>query len=123
MSWYGPLVIGAQGIYYLNEDRVEGENPLARFGPNASQHLRRTDSFPNCPDILVNSFYDPHNNEGCAFEELIGFHGGLGGTQNQPFILHPAELLVDGELIGAASVYRMCKGWLNELHNGASQGT
>jgi uncharacterized membrane protein YvlD (DUF360 family) len=119
---HGPLAIGARGIYYLNEDRVEGENPLAPFGPNAPQHLRRTDSFPNCPDILVNSFYDPENDEGCAFEELIGFHGGLGGTQNQPFILHPAELPVNGELIGAANVYRMCKGWLNELHNGTSQG-
>ncbi|MBP7043874.1 MAG: phage holin family protein [Chloroflexi bacterium] len=112
---HGPLVMGAKGIYYLNEDRIEGENPLALFGANAPDHLRRTDSFPNCPDIVVNSFYNPETNEGCAFEELIGFHGGMGGPQTQPFILHPAELKVEGELIGAASVYHTCKGWLNQF--------
>jgi len=112
----GAVVIGENGVYYLDEDRIEGENPLALFGPRAAQHLRRTDSFPNCPDILVNSFYDPVKNEGAAFEELIGFHGGLGGTQTRPFLLHPVELKVDGDLVGAAAVYKTCKGWLNQLH-------
>ena len=116
---HGPIAMGARGIYHLQTDEIEGENPLAAFGPHAADHLRRTDSFPNCPDILVNSFYDPATNEGCAFEELIGFHGGMGGPQTQPFLLHPAELTVDGELIGAAAVYRACKGWLNELHAAA----
>ena len=68
----------------------------------------------------MNSFYDPEKNEGCAFEELIGFHGGMGGTQTQPFLLHPAELDVQGELVGAASIYRVCKGWLQELQGEAS---
>lgn len=112
----GPVVFGANGRYYLKDDRIEGENPLAEFGPNAAHHLRRTDSFPNCPDILVNSFYDPEKDEGCAFEELIGFHGGMGGTQTHPFILHPAELKVgDADLIGAASVHRLGKSWLEQL--------
>jgi hypothetical protein len=75
---------------------------------------------PRCPDILVNSFYNPEKDEGCAFEELIGFHGGMGGTQTMPFQLHPAELVVEGDLVGAASVYQVCKGWLNELQNGNS---
>jgi hypothetical protein len=111
------VVIGKNGRYYLKDDRIEGENPLAFFGPHAAHHLRRTDSFSNCPDILVNSFYDPIKDEGCAFEELIGFHGGLGGLQTQPFLLHPVELPVEGELIGAAAVYKTCKGWLNQLHH------
>jgi putative membrane protein len=119
----GPVVMGANGAYYLADDRVEGENPLTPFGSNAPAHLRRTDGFPNCPDILVNSFYDPENNEGAAFEELIGFHGGLGGTQTQPFLMHPSELSVDGELIGAVSVYQVCKGWLNLLQNGGGTGS
>ncbi len=112
----GPVVLGSQGTYYLQDDRVDGTNPLEDFGPNAASHLRRTDSFPNCPDILVNSFYDSKGNEGAAFEELIGFHGGLGGYQTQPFIMHPAELKVSGEMVGTANVYRVCKGWLDELH-------
>jgi putative membrane protein len=118
---HGPVVMSAKGTYYLQDDRVEGANPLTQFGSNAPDHLRRTDSFPNCPDILVNSFFNPDKNEGCAFEELIGFHGGLGGTQTQPFLMHPAELSVRGELIGAASVYHACKDWLNQLHNGGME--
>ena len=31
----GPMVIGAEGIYYLNTDRIEGKNPLENFGENA----------------------------------------------------------------------------------------
>jgi putative membrane protein len=118
---YGPVVIGAKGMYFLADDRIEGQNPLEGFGTNAADHLRRTDSFPNCPDILVNSFYDPEKNEGCAYEELIGFHGGMGGMQTQPFILHPVELKTNGELVGAASIYRLCKGWLNELHGSSDE--
>jgi uncharacterized membrane protein YvlD (DUF360 family) len=113
----GAMVIGANGVYHLEDDRIEGENPLALFGPNAAHHLRRTDSFDNCPDIVVNSFYDPAKNEGCAFEELVGFHGGLGGTQTQPFIFHPAELKVDGNLVGAASVYELGKRWLVQVQS------
>ena len=90
---------------------------MALFGLHAVQNLRRTDSSRNnCPDILVNSFYDPEKDEGCAFEELIGFHGGMGGAQTHPFVLHPVELKApDGELIGVASVHQLAKGWLIEL--------
>ncbi len=76
--------------------RVEGEDPLAPFSPNAPRHLLRTDGFPHVADIMVGSFYDPDLEEGCAFEELISFHGGLGGPQTRPFILHPAELAGPG---------------------------
>ena len=39
---------------------------------------------------MVGSFYDPELDEGCAFEELISFHGGLGGPQTRPFVLFPS---------------------------------
>ena len=80
----GAVVIGAKGRNYLDQNRVEGEDPLDGFGDNAAQHLRRTDTFPNAPDILVNSFCNHENNEVAAFEELIGSHGGLGGLQLMP---------------------------------------
>ncbi len=112
----GAVVIGAGGRTYLANDRVEGENPLAGFGPNAADHLRRTDGFPDAPDILVNSFYRVETNEVAAFEELIGSHGGLGGFQTQPFVLFPAEWQVEeGDLVGAAAVYRQFKDWLDRL--------
>ena len=77
-----------------------------RFSPHARHHLRRTDGFPHVADIMVNSFYDPQMDEGCAFEELISFHGGLGGGQTRPFILHPVSLaLPDEPIVGAAAVH------------------
>ena len=57
------------------------------FSPTAHLHLRRTDGFEHVADIMVGSFYDPELDEGCAFEELISFHGGLGGLADPPFIL------------------------------------
>jgi len=45
-----------------------------------------------------------------AFEELIGSHGGLGGTQSKPFILHPSEWdLGKEEIVGAENVCRIFK--------------
>lgn len=110
------VVIGKNGRYYLNDDRIEGENPLTGFGPNAARHLKRYNQFPDAPDLYINSFYNVETNEVAAFEELIGCHGGMGGYQTRPFILHPKTLpITEPELVGAASVYRQFKHWLAEL--------
>jgi len=108
----GPVVLGARGVRRLAEGSVEGEDPLAAFPPNASRHLLRTDGFAGVADIMVNSFYDPVTEEGCAFEDLISFHGGLGGPQTRPFMLHPACLPVPSEpLVGAPAVNELLRGW------------
>jgi putative membrane protein len=125
---HGPVVIGSGGRCYLNDGLVEGEDPLEGFGANAAAHLRRTDSFPDAPDVLVNSFCNPETNEVAAFEELIGSHGGLGGWQAQPFLLHPAEWEVSRDpIVGAEALYRVLKGWVDQLASeegsrGESQG-
>ena len=113
----GGMVIGKNGIYYLNTDEIVGENPLDGFGKNAAMHLKRQNSFDNMPDIMVNSFYDSENNEVCAFEELIGSHGGLGGDQTKPFILYPSDWQDPGELIGASSIYNFLKKEIEELES------
>ena len=91
LAEHGPVALGASGAHYLADGRIEGEDPLATFSPTAPRHLLRTDGFAHVADIMVGSFYDPDLDEGCAFEELISFHGGLGGSQTRPFILHPAQ--------------------------------
>jgi uncharacterized membrane protein YvlD (DUF360 family) len=109
---HGAVALGARGAHYLDEERVEGEDPLALFPPNAARHLRRTDGFSNVADIMVGSFYDPSLDEGCAFEELISFHGGLGGPQTRGFILSPPALtLPERELVGAAAVHAQLLEW------------
>jgi uncharacterized membrane protein YvlD (DUF360 family) len=116
----GAVALGARGAHYLNADRVEGEDPLAPFGPNAAGHLRRTDAFPHCPDVMVNSAYWDETGEVAAFEELVGSHGGMGGTQSHPFVLHPADLAWPGEpVIGAEHVHRILRGWLAGLGHSA----
>ena len=81
----------ATATHYLADGRVEGEDPLAPSRRTRRGHLLRTDGFEHVADIMVGSFYDPALDEGCAFEELISFHGGIGGPQTRPFLLYPAD--------------------------------
>jgi hypothetical protein len=112
----GPLVLGPGGLRRLGDDGIEGEDPLVPFGPTAADHVRRTDAYRHCPDLVVNGTYWSELDEVGAFEELVGSHGGLGGTQSHPFVMHPPELSWPAEpVIGAASVHRIFRGWLAGL--------
>ncbi|HEX5609040.1 MAG TPA: phage holin family protein [Solirubrobacterales bacterium] len=117
---FGAIAVGKGGTHFLDEDRVEGEDPLEPFGPRAADHLRRTDGFPHCADLMLNSTYWPQFGEVAAFEELVGSHGGMGGTQAHPFVLHPAELAwPEGDMVGAEQVHRVFRDWLVGLgHEG-----
>ena len=108
----GPLVLGAHGLRRLNDGAVEGDDPLASFSPTAARHLLRTDGFEHVADIMVGSFYDPNLDQGCAFEELISFHGGIGGPQTRAFVLAPRRLQLPAEpIVGAAAVHDLLAGW------------
>jgi len=112
----GPTVLGKNGKYFLKGDRIEGENPLANFRARAPKHLLRTHSFKHCPDILVNSLWDVQKREGAAFEELVGFHGGMGGDQSHPFLFFPSDWdIAKEEIVGAENVYRALKGTLDRI--------
>ena len=118
----GNMAIGKNGTYYLDSDEIIGENPLEGFGKNIVRHLKRNVSFKYTPDILVNSFYDEENDEVCAFEELVGSHGGAGGSQSKPFILYPSSWNIDeGEIVGAESIYRILKSNLKKLKEGTNE--
>ena len=113
---HGAVALGAGGIHYLEQGVVDGDDPLSPFGPSAPHHLRRTDAFPHVGDLMIGSFYEPDLDEGCAFEELISFHGGLGGPQTEPFILHPVSLEAPPEpIVGAEAVHGVLLGWRQQL--------
>jgi hypothetical protein len=61
---------------------------------------------------MVGSFYEPGAGRGvCAFEELISFHGGLGGPQTRA--VHPpsGRPTASGEpIVGAAAVHGVLVG-------------
>src|SRR5215203_6278516 len=111
----GSLVLGSGGTRRLSDDYVTGEDPLDGFGPNAADHLRRTDGFAHCPDILVNCMYDAEANEVAPFEEFMGSHGGLGGWQSLPFALVPSEWSDPGQpIVGVRAMHDAIRAWLTE---------
>jgi uncharacterized membrane protein YvlD (DUF360 family) len=116
----GAMAIGKRGVNFLDQGSVEGVDPLAPFGPNAAEHVRRTDGFPHCPDIVLNSALWPEFDEVAAFEELVGSHGGMGGTQSFPFVLHPADLKwSNAPIVGAERAHRILRDWLAALGHSA----
>ena len=118
----GPVAIGPRGLHRLATGDVEGEDPLAAFGPNARGDMLRAAGFPNAPDIYLNSSHDPELDEVSAFEELVGCHGGLGGWQTRALLVHPSDWAIaedlkdsEGHLHGAETVHRQFVRWLEAL--------
>jgi uncharacterized membrane protein YvlD (DUF360 family) len=112
----GAVVLGRGGVHYLADGRVEGEDPTTLFGEHTVMSLQREDEMTHAPDLLLLSQYDPEMGEVAAFEELIGSHGGLGGFQTRPFILHPAEWELDEAVpLGAPAIYRNIRRWLESI--------
>lgn len=111
----GAIVLGARGERRLGDDSVTGADPLAPFDQSAADHLRRTDSFPHCPDILVNCSFDPETNEVAPFEEFMGSHGGLGGWQTHPFSLVPTAWNPPGApIVGVRAMHEALRGWMEQ---------
>jgi hypothetical protein len=113
---HGPLVLGKNGVRYLRDGRIEGDDPLNDFGPRAAEHLRRLDTFPHVGDLVINSAFDPSTREVAAFEELVGSHGGLGGPQTEPFLVYPAAW-VDGppSVNTPTDLYWLLRRWYRKL--------
>jgi hypothetical protein len=118
----GPVALGEDGTHDLVTGEVVGVDPLALFGPDARGDFLRVCSFDDAPDIYLNSLYDPVLDEVAAFEELVGCHGGLGGWQTRPLLVHPAEWHIDADLLdeegrlrGAESVHHQFVRWLERL--------
>jgi uncharacterized membrane protein YvlD (DUF360 family) len=109
-------VLGAHGSRNLATGTIDGEDPLARFGRAAVRQVTEVDGYSTVADVMVNSLYDPVDDEVAAFEEQVGSHGGLGGPQTHPFLLYPTVLSdPPQEMFGSPAVYRVLKGWLREV--------
>ena len=118
----GAVVVGAGGHRRLADDVVVGQDPLAHFDPTVADHLRRHDRFPHCPDLLVNSMYDPQTDEVAPFEDFMGSHGGLGGPQMKPFAVVPADWSEPAEpIVGVEAMHEVLHDWLAQLQRGADE--
>jgi hypothetical protein len=77
-----PLALGKKGQRNLHTGQVRGEDPLKMYGDpdfRAAQ-VRRVADFPSVGDIMVLSTVYPDGTV-AAMEELIGSHGGMGGSR------------------------------------------
>jgi uncharacterized membrane protein YvlD (DUF360 family) len=112
----GALVLGPSGSHCLDDGTVDGDDPLAPFGPGAADMVRRVDRCEDVADLMVNSTYDADLDEVAAFEHQVSSHGGLGGPQTHPFVLHPSDLRSpDCDVEGSTALHRVLKGWLVDL--------
>jgi hypothetical protein len=65
---------------------------------------------------MLVSMLDPETGEVAAFEELVGSHGGLGGSQTDAFLVYPSDLAAPPlPIVGAPAVHRVLVRWLEEL--------
>ena len=112
----GSVVLGGAGSHELSSGEVRGEDPLAPFGPRAIDQVSEADAYTTVADLMVNSRYDEMLEEVAAFEHQVGSHGGLGGPQTLPFVMHPADLEAPAEpIFGSPALHRVLKGWLADL--------
>jgi len=108
----GSVILGKDGEVDVASGTVTGSNPLAGFGLDALEKVRRTDTFDNVADIMVGGAYWPETDEVAAFEEQVGSHGGMGGPQSTPFLLYPERLPAPPTTLhGAEAVHRVLVGW------------
>jgi hypothetical protein len=61
-------LLGRDGVHRLATGEVVGDDPLRDYGPHAAELVRRVDAFANCPDVLLNSRYDPVTDEAPPLE-------------------------------------------------------
>jgi uncharacterized membrane protein YvlD (DUF360 family) len=116
---HGPVALGRTGEHFLASGRVVGLDPLIPFGLLAAQSLSRLAGFTNTGDLSVIGPFDAATGEVVSYEDLVGSHGGLGGWQGQPFVLHPVDLPVaDAPLVGAPAVHAELRRWLVSLRTG-----
>jgi len=91
------LVLSRRGVLTLDgEDgyHVEGEDPLALV-PHprlTAAELRRVARFSQSGDLIVLGHYEPGTDRVISFEPMWGCHGGLGGPQEEAFLLQDGRI-------------------------------
>jgi hypothetical protein len=95
------VMMGRHGTLTVRRslERLHGSNPLAGLHDPYDQaaQIDYVASFPHAGDLILLGAWE--NGEVVTFEDQIGTHGGLGGAQEKPFILYPAEMEWPSDII------------------------
>jgi hypothetical protein len=96
------VVMGKGGTRILADhtQEVKGNDPLCGLAdPEAAAvELARLAGFPHSGDLLLLAAWDADGNV-ITFEDQLGAHGGLGGPQERPFIIHPSDVPLDSHAL------------------------
>jgi hypothetical protein len=89
------IVLGPDGgVLTVGPDQrtVDGHHPLAPYGDvaYAEDQLHLLLHYPHAGDLVVLGAVEPDGRV-VTFEKQVSTHGGLGGTQMQPFVAWPPE--------------------------------
>lgn len=81
---------------------IEGANPLEPYGASSLviRALERLVRQPNSGDLVIFGAYDGY--EIVSFDDQIGAHGAAGGNQLHPFVIGPAALDLDQQVLDDA---------------------
>jgi hypothetical protein len=116
LSARGPVAIGQHGRHDLTTGVIDGIDPLLRFGRHAPAMLLSATAMARAPELYVNSLLEPGTRDVAAFEPLVGCHGGLGGWQDNGFVLGPVDLLAPTtSIVGGEDLHRHLVGILQAL--------
>jgi hypothetical protein len=102
------VLVGKTGSLWLGPtgSRLEGKDPLVDLPDPAwaADQLARLARFPHSGDLILLGAWN--DQRVISFEEQAASHGGLGGSQNSPFIVSPCQApLSTEEIRGAEEVY------------------
>ena len=96
------VIMNKGGTRTLNEEvDIQGQDPLASLPEPecTAAQLRRLASFPHSGDLILLGAWNPEKEAVICFEDQVASHGGMGGPQDYPFIMYPAEVEMDAESI------------------------
>ena len=98
------IVMGKGGTRILMEDKQEmqGDDPLRGLTDpkTTSAELARLTAFPHSGDLILFGAWDARGSV-VTFEDQLGAHGGLGGPQDQPFIIYPSDVPLDARALSS----------------------
>ena len=96
------IVMGKRGTRVLtgDADALRGDDPLRGLDdPDAVKvEIAQLAAYPHSGDLILLGAWDS-NGKVVTFEEQLGTHGGIGGPQEWPFILHPAHVPPDSHAL------------------------
>ncbi len=119
------VMLSREGTLTLHQDknRLRGTNPLTGLSdlPYQAAQIDNVASFPNSGDLMLLGTWK--NGSVITFEDQVGTHGGLGGPQEKPFILYPAQLEWPTSAINSpCDLYPIFARYLDQTENKMAPG-